>query len=814
MEAGTNSKEPTAAEAHRRARARRWLLGWIGLVAVFKIFLIADQEVYARLFDDLGYASSVVDHYYGTDARLNWQFIRPLAFPLFGAVAMESGLPYRIWIELFFLGSAAWLSLGVVRATGRLWPGWLVYTTLAVHPWVLSGFSQFMTEPFFLSLCLLFIGLIVRQSARAHWSWRDPEGWLLGLVMAAMMLTRREGPWVFGLLGSFVALHLGMRWLRERPGWPVLLRQGLLVFIPLLTYQAIMLLVSTANYAKWGIFATNEQEAPGFAGLLNTLYKIDTPDPSLWAPVTSRTLELAMAASPQFARLREGLFNDNNPHLRFGEQTTGRKGELGAWMWWRLYAALAETGIYTSPKEADAWMREVSAELRAAMRKGELPARRFATPFPIDPNLSIWLPELPRRTWDALARLHYHDPSPHRFTHQESGVPALHYPVFNRAANRRAHHLAAGSVAVKGIAYASSGRLDFIALETASGRVVASTSPCGPLYWRSGEIRRFTGLDDTGFDVAFYLTYVPTNAEPLFLSMWKDGVRLQREPLVGGGFPQRRVQPPQDGRPGTDLTIQDYHHPHRGGEESLRALLRGWAFAADGPLTHVSFTNSKGQLLKVQAFTLPRPDIEAMYLAHVGSAPTTPLGFHIETPVLDADAISVQFWRDSLRVHEMPLAQLREGYWGTQTDTLSGIALTLGIGRQIEPQEPVLALSWREAVRAHLLRWVHAFLFAAAAAITLANLLRLRRGTSSASAADLWQLGFLWLFLGIFLLSRGLFYGLVEAAVVPGVSRYMEMAAPLASVWLVLAMPVFAPIVFEVLHRRRTQLSSSEPPLK
>ena len=92
---------------------------------------------------------------------------------------------------------------------------------------------------------------------------------------------------LFLLRLAFLHFKQGKAW---KECWP----QMALLFVPVGAYVAIILLVSSFNYAKWGIFATNEQQAPGFSGLLDTLYEIETPDPSIWAPVTSRTLEMAM----------------------------------------------------------------------------------------------------------------------------------------------------------------------------------------------------------------------------------------------------------------------------------------------------------------------------------------------------------------------------------------------------------------------------------------------------------------------------------------------------------------------------------------
>jgi hypothetical protein len=53
------------------------------------------------------------------------------------------------------------------------------------------------------------------------------------------------------------------------------------------------------------------------------------------------------------------------------------------------------------------------------------------------------------------------------------------------------------------------------------------------------------------------------------------------------------------------------------------------------------------------------------------------------------------------------------------------------------------------------------------------------------SSPDLWLI---LLLMVLILLGRAVFYGLVEAAVVPGVSRYIDCVAPIAAVFLALFM--------------------------
>jgi hypothetical protein len=748
------------------------------VIAVLKIFLVADQEIFGQPHDDTGYARSIIEHYYRSNPDANWLFIRPLGFPLIGAVFMETGIPYRVCIELFFLGACYFVGAGLLRAFNSVLPALGSLLLLAFHPWVLGAFNQFITEPLFLSLMLFFIGIVLRLFLREEWNWRTGWLWFLGFLMAYMMLTRRESPWAFLLLLGLFAGRWLFLWTRGTRAWRTVLAQMALILIPLFTYQGTLWGVSALNYAKWGIFATNEQEAPGFSGLLNALYRIETPDPSIWAPVTTRTLEMVMEVSPRMALLREGLFDQHNSHLYLGELTTGRKGELGAWMWWRLYASLAASGVYTSPKAADIWMQEATAEIEAAFEAGTLPEKGFSTPFPIDPNFGNWLPAFPGLFWETLKRLHYqkHEDA---FVLKEADIPAIFHPLFDEAANRRTHVVAANGVEVIGTAFASTGRLDFIAVENLAGDIVAATAPDGEVDWLRRDIERLTGREGI-FDIAFYLHFIPRQPGPLTLSLWKDGQRLHAVPLDEQAYPLYRNVPAEGSRPAVTLGIESYHSPFAGTANSMRALLDGWAFTAEGPVTHVSLVNQLGQLLKIQAFTIERPDLEALYEDRVGEPLAAPAGFRVETPVLDLEKITVQFWRHHQLVHEIPLEALAPGDWGTLEETRSGLSLTYGIGERVLPSRAELAQSPRQLLRAHLVAFHYLYLFLATGVLFIISLFR------KPTAAELVVPALLLAFLALFLLGRAGFYGLVEAAVVPGVERYMDCAAPIASVFVLL----------------------------
>lgn len=775
------------------------LFGWIFLVlAAAKLLLVADQEIFGQQFDEVGYARSIVDHYYNCDPSANWLFIRPVGFPLFGAICMETGIPYRVCLEAVFLLSAAFFCGSLLLAFKGPMVPLLAAVGLIFHPWVMTGFNQLLTEPFYFCLALLLLGVSIRLLLLERWRLWTPPLWGLGLLMALMVLTRRESPWLFGVLALvFVLRFVRIYWIEGRGFWRSAATM-LLILLPLGLYQSTLLLVSAANERKWGLFATNEQEAPGFSRLLDVLYRIDTPDPSIWAPVTRQTLEMAMAASPRFATLRKGLEDPHTANMYYGELTTGRQGELGAWMWWQLYNSLSVAGHYTSPKAANDWMLETAAELEAALADGRLPERPFRTPFPIDPNFALWLPEFPRLFLETAKRFH-HAGTPFIFAEKEAQISAIDRPYFDKAANRRTSLLAEAAVEVRGLAFADSGRIDMLSVEDAAGLTVAAAAPDGEVNWRRADIRALTGQDQI-FETAFQMTFFPRTKGPYTLVLWKDGQRLLSYPLRDRRYPHRTITPRTWGAPATDLTVLHFQEP-RSETRQTQAGLRGWAYCGNGVLTHVVFVAPDGTELRRAKVGFERPDLAKLYQDAMGRKPEGPLGFAAEMTLPDAVPITVEFWKDDLLVHELPMEGLTKGYWEQIPETVSGVPLTLGIGYQELPKA-VAAGSLREQVRTFLLR--HYLALLTGGSLFLGLVLALRDRLSDGDPIPRIDLRLVLLLMGLFLLGRAVFYGLVEAAVVPGVSRYIDCVAPIAAVFLALIL-VTAMVEGARLFRRSVQ---------
>ncbi len=779
------------------------------LLALLKVLLIGDLEIHGDPYDDHGYAISASQYYWGVDARANWLFIRPPGFPLFGSAVMATGLPYRVGIELFFLAGAAWFCAGLMRARIPAWTSFLGFAALVLHPWTLVLFNAYLSEPLYLSLHLFLFGGMIRVILRERLSIRDPALWVIGFSLAWLLLTRREGPLLYATFAVGFALRLTWaRWGLAQP-WPALARNTLWLLIPILLVQALTLGVRAANYAKWEIFATNEQEAPGFSGLLDTLYAIETPDASHYAPVTRKSLKMAIEASPKLREIEEGLLHTDNHHIAFGEALTGRENELGPWMWWRLYDAVAHAGIYTSPKAADAWMREAAAELDEALRTGDLPRRTLRLPFPFDPNIGHWLPSVPERCWEAVRRL-VHQPVRYNWREKEASLPRRYQAAFDRAANRRRAHLERDYMHLAGHAIPTAGPATFVTVETADGSVVAAA----PIRETDPGMREHTeavagthGL----FPTSFYLRAPPVEEPELFLAVWRDERVVARRALHELSVPYWSGYP-GDSDPGLLLSVDRWSNPAWERAASLRVHVTGWAFAPDAPLDHVSLENEAGQLLKAAPFSIERPDLHELFRDRAGREPHLPLGFDIRTPTRDTQEVFLDFWHEGQRIHRLALSSLSAPHWDDLERGTAGAPFLYGLDRLELPTRTATAPSLRSAIRHAIHRHYQSALWLLAGLTLLAAVVLPAQRHIPNPAVETrsqetgvvpflvnWSAAVVFVLLALALLGRGIFYGLVEAIVVPGEARYVENAAPIAATAILL----FAFLLARVINHLR-----------
>lgn len=510
------------------SRPARALLCWSLLVSVTKLWLVNQEEIIATSWDATVYAQMAADRIWFPEQFQQLGY-RP-GVALLAVACQAIGLPYRLGIELLWLLACGLYARAALSLTGSLAVACLMHPLLALHPWSVRYLHYFLSEAPAGALCLSTLALALLLGARARVRWSDPLLWLAGLSLALWDLQRVE---TLLLVPTWLAWVLVLVW--RRVGWRARAAEGaLLLLVPLAVLLASQGIIRAVNRATTGLGALSVMEAPGYHALMSALFRVDAEDASLHVPVTRGSLAAAIAVSPTLQQYEKALLDPSNPETCIGAGMCGRPGEFGPRVHTLILNSIS-TGLWKSDEwgKRDALMQRAADEIDAALRDGRLPSRLAW--FPIDPNVGLWLPELPSATWFNLAavfgNLEWWGETDDNLWQDDRWARGrtADRSVFDVAAGRRAALSRIKSVVIEGEAASTAGELTLVALEDEQGRVLGAASPLLapklPIPGQDGvEMRtRFTIDCDIG------------DAKTLRLSFWRDGERLcEAAPQPGG----------------------------------------------------------------------------------------------------------------------------------------------------------------------------------------------------------------------------------------------------------------------------------------
>jgi hypothetical protein len=402
-------------------RSHRVLLRTValGLVAL-ALWLTADQEVVAleSPHDDQFFLQRAQCGYWFDEGYTHFSFIKEPIYPLFGALCYLLGISLRLATEVIYLVAAGVFSWSLVRRRPHAWVGLVVFAACVLHPMRFAVFRQTTADALYPSLLLLSLGALlvqVQDAARPGWWWR---GLLSGLALGLLWNTRAERPLVAGLLLCFIMAGAYTAF-RRAPTWRVAAKQWLAEWLlPPLAIAAVAVAILTANYARFGVWATRDLSAPDYWAAYQSLVSIQADQPLRCVPVTREARVKAYLVSPSFRELEPYLEGE------LGERYAGYsrayydlpRGEIaGGWFCWAVRDAAAEAGHCRSAEESEAFYRKIADELRGAAAEGKLPTRAVL-PFSVDPDVALYLPYLPasaaklwERTWTSTEPPPLHD---------------------------------------------------------------------------------------------------------------------------------------------------------------------------------------------------------------------------------------------------------------------------------------------------------------------------------------------------------------------------------------------------------------------
>lgn len=323
-------------------------------------------------------------------------------YSLFLAVGHALGLSVTTSQALLYSGACLLLGAAVHRASGRLWLSLLLVLAMQWHPMALT-WGRVVRDNISAAQTLLVLGCMVQaffvaHSRRGRWFWAAASGWTL----AWFWTTREDGIWLFPGL----AILLLARWWqvrRDPEGRRCLAAGGALMAS---VFGLWLGLVASANWIKYGEFATVDMKESAFEDALSALHRVHVGEVVPYVPVPQKVREAVYDVSPAFARLRPHLEGTGKywtkPGCSIYPQTCG--DYAGGWFMWELRDAVASVGAYASAPAADAFYRALADEVGRACDEGRLTCKRNLVPLMPPATDAQWM-TLPARLRQAAAVL-------------------------------------------------------------------------------------------------------------------------------------------------------------------------------------------------------------------------------------------------------------------------------------------------------------------------------------------------------------------------------------------------------------------------
>lgn len=501
-----------------------------------KLVSVSSHEVLTQLADPSSYATAAINLVWG--GGMPNLPIHPPGMSWVAGLVARLGVPWRIVMELFYLGSCsllAWVSAAVL---GSRLTGLVLFALMAWHPWTFAAFDEFMSDPFVLVVQVALLASLMKILERptARWRWKDFV--LTGMFLFLWEWSRHEDPLVYACYLWFLFLVIvRVRW-TESLNRQTVARFAMMLVLPLLMVFCLSTAVKAANQARFGIYAKAAIGAPGLMSLMRALYKIKPEQDIRYAPVTRQSLEAACRASPTLQRFEGLLLDPKAPSTMVGEQFTRVPGEFGPWLNWLLFGSMGYDF-----RRADALMLEAAAEINQALRDGRLPSRTAF--FPLDPNYRLWLPDLLPCIGERFGQAFSFTLADPPWGITDS--PHLAH-LFDQAANRRRANMVSSQLMVEGSLQGRSDAVDNVAVMDENGTILGASR----LVREDDGSRRF-GLAvsakkrPTGLEIQFnggnrliHATSLNASGEPdkgVTASEWKGGTAMpDHVGLDGGAF--------------------------------------------------------------------------------------------------------------------------------------------------------------------------------------------------------------------------------------------------------------------------------------
>lgn len=357
-----------------------WFFIFLILLVLFKQWLISELPIYARDYCGvdrwklLRKAEDILTGNYWEGYTNETMFKRDVFFSIFLALCHLLNVSYWSAISLVYTASCLLslysFSLFCKKKIFLL----IAFTIMLFSPisysiWVQEVYNISLVVPLSISvISSLMIAFYYRLNEKKFFIWNI----LAGIFACMLWLNREDTQWLLILLGAYTVISLisTRRNIKRARTWGCIILPCFLVFLGNTT-------LSYLHYAHYGIWATNDHIATGFADAYNSLLKIAPDSYPESCSITRDMISRAAKESPSFAELFDWLdayYEQNENMVLVGRAPDDGEIEDG-WMPFVLRTAAYANGYYKDAISTDEYWTKVSQELETAFDEGRLEER-------------------------------------------------------------------------------------------------------------------------------------------------------------------------------------------------------------------------------------------------------------------------------------------------------------------------------------------------------------------------------------------------------------------------------------------------------
>lgn len=361
---------------NKKAEYGKWLFA-LGIPAAVRTILSVLLGVWfpaGQIWDD----SLVMEYadfagHFGTPNRSS--LLKTMGYPLFLKAVSVSGIPYTIVLGLIWTAAALFVFSLVRRlAGGKRLPAYAAYLYVLFLPQAFdfwSGTRMYrngMIAPFVLMTFSLLLHVVA--DAFSGEGRRVLHIVLLGLFFSYTYYLKEDGLWLmacllFGLITAGILFAV-----RNRRAAGTVAKRAFLLALPLVIWAVVTAGYKAVNDKYFGVFETNTRTEGEYGKFMEYVYKVDSPNRSLYVWASFDAIDSVFAASPALS---------SHPELLEAIHNTGWAEELpagheipGDHFAFALREEMYELGMFTSEAAFQQFFKQVNGELKAAFVRGTL----------------------------------------------------------------------------------------------------------------------------------------------------------------------------------------------------------------------------------------------------------------------------------------------------------------------------------------------------------------------------------------------------------------------------------------------------------